>query len=312
MELIRGLRNIKKRHKGSVIAIGAFDGVHIGHQYVIKKAVAKAKKINAPAMIMTFAPHPEKFLSGAKNIALLISLKHRIELFASLGADFCLLVNFTNHIAKLSPEQFVEKILAKKLGAKYIFVGKNFLFGKGAKGDAIFLKKISKRYNIKVEIINLINYRKKPISSTSLRNLISKGNLRQAQRLFNRPVSILGTVVGGEEIGRSIGFPTANINPHHEAIPSSGVYAVLINFKNRIYKGVLNIGFRPSAKIEVHIFNFKKKIYGKDIHIDFVKKIRDEKIFSNRRIMKSQIRQDAEKAKEILKKARFENAKLYK
>lgn len=312
MELINGLRNLKKRHKGSIIAIGAFDGVHIGHQYVIKKAVVKAKKINAPAMIMTFAPHPEKFLSRTKYIPLLISLKHRIELFAELGADFCLLINFTKSIAKLSPGQFVEEILAEKLGARCIFVGKNFSFGKDAEGDADTLKKISKKYNIKVEIINLINYRKKPISSTSLRNLIRKGELKQAERLFNRPVSILGTVVGGEEIGRAIGFPTANINPHHEAIPPSGVYAVLANFKNRIHKGVLNIGFMPAAKIEAHIFNFKKRIYGQDMRIDFVKKIRDEKRFSNRELLLRQIKKDVKKAKGIFKKVQFENAKLYK
>jgi len=303
-----------------VATIGIFDGVHIGHQEIIKAVVRRAKKLSLKSVAITFDPHPLKVLEPKNAPPLLISLKHRLRLIKELGIDSCLVINFTKSFSLLDPETFVKNVLLDKLRVKELYVGENFCLGKARSGDASFLKEMGKKHGFAVHSVSFIKKNRVVVSSTQIRNLIIKGDLDTASRLLKRPVSVLGTVVKGAALGRELGYPTANINPHHEAIPPAGVYVIKIKLLNKQYGGILNIGRRPtltqllSARagltgrkaqeaeptIEAHIFDFKGRIYGKDIEVYFVKKIRDESKFSSKEKLISQIRRDEIKARKIL------------
>lgn len=308
MTVIRGFKNLKVNIKGSVIAIGVFDGVHLGHKEVITKVVGRAKLLNLKSVVITFDPHPLKALHPGSNIPSLISLKHRIRLIEKLGADILIIVKFTPSLSKLTPEEFVKRILVDKALIKEIFVSKNFYFGRGARGGVDTLKAFAEKFGFRVNVIKPLKIGGIVVSSTRIRKLISRGDIIKASRFLGRPVSVLGTVVRGLALARVLGYPTANVNPHHEVMPPEGVYAVMVRFGKSLLKGVLNIGTKPTfygsrdrePTIETHIFDFNKRIYGKDIEILFVKKIRDELRFKNPEDLTRQIRRDKESAKAIL------------
>lgn len=297
MKVIYGVSQIKK-FKKPVVALGVFDGVHRGHINILKGASHKARNIRGTSIVLTFWPHPQLQES-------LYSLEHRLRLIAEQGIDVCVVIKFNKKFARISATGFIKDILFKKFHAHYVYVGKNFRFGKGAKGDFKNLSKLSKIYNFKLKLFKVIKINNKPISSTYIRALIKKGDLRAAEELLSRPVSILGTVIKGSFLARKLGFPTANINPHHEVIPLSGIYAVRIIFNEKKFYGICYIGTNPTLKaqksihVEVHIFNFKKNIYGKDLEIQFVKKIRDEKKFASCQSLVKQVRKDILRVKEI-------------
>lgn len=312
MKIVRGLRGIKKLAKrSSVVTIGVFDGLHIGHKEIIEMVVKRAKKLNLKSVVLTFDPHPLKVLHSTSWIPSLLSLNHRIKLIEELGVDFLAVLNFTKTISNLSPEKFVKDILISKIGVKEIYVGENFYFGKGAEAGTDALKGLAERFGFGAEIVKPIRIGKDIVSSSLIRKLIMSGDIEKASKFLGRPMSILGTVVSGSRLARVLGYPTANINPHHEAIPPSGVYAVLARLKNRVFKGVLNIGTRPTfysprdpePTIEVHIFDFDERIYGKEIEILFIEKLRDEAKFKNRDELIEQIRKDEKLARAILREA---------
>lgn len=292
MKVIYGLKKIKKFGK-SVVALGVFDGVHRGHRVILKSAVKKARSIRGTSVVLTFSPHPQKEES-------LYSLEHRLRLIRELGIDVCVVINFNQKFAGISAENFIKNILIRKVGADYIYIGKNFKFGKNTKGNFKLLRRLSRIYNFKLEVFDVIRINNQPISSTYIRKLIKKGNLKTAQRLLMRPVSVLGTVIKGTSLATKLGFPTANIDPHHEVFPSSGVYAVKIIFEHQKLNGVCNIGTQDKKHIEVYIFNFKKNIYGRYLEIQFIKKIRDEKKFDSLQHLANQIRKDVLAAKKLL------------
>ena len=313
MRTFYSLNNFLKSATSSnrfAVTIGVFDGVHRAHKKIIASLGRKAKEKHLSTLVITFHPHPANILNAEKKVPLLISLKHRLRLLQELGADYALVLNFDKRMARMSADDFVEKIL-DKIYIGEIVVGKNFFFGKGKKGTLGILKKYSKRNKFGISAVNDIKSGQKTISSTWIRKLIIKGRLYPASRLLSRPVTVLGTVVKGEKRGRIIGFKTANIDPHHEAIPPSGVYAVKILLDKRIFCGILNIGIRPTFKesayeeaeptIEVHIFNFDNYIYGKDLEITFVKRIRTERRFKDIRSLVRQIQNDVKRAKYILR-----------
>lgn len=308
MQAIFGLHRVKKISTGSVITIGIFDGVHKGHQEIIKRAVKRARKAHYKSVVLTFYPHPARLLNKRETPALLISLKHRLSLMECLGADICVVINFNKRFSRFTAQEFVEKILVKKMNVKSIFIGQDFLFGRNAAGNVHLVKEMAKVYRFEVVVVKDVYHKGFKISSTYIRRLIEKGNLKKASRLLSRPVSILGTVVRGSSRGRLLGYPTANINPHHEAIPPTGVYAVVVKFKHCQYRGILNIGLRPTFKsnnkkteptIEVHIFNFNKNIYGQDLEIAFVERIRDERKFARKEDLIKQLKIDETKARNI-------------
>jgi riboflavin kinase/FMN adenylyltransferase len=313
MKIIQGINQIR-RFKRPVVALGVFDGVHKGHRSILKAAVLKAHRIKGTSIALTFWPHPQREES-------LYSLRHRLRLIGDLKIDVCVVINFNQRFRAISATDFIEDIVLSKIGAEYVFVGRNFRFGRNAKGDIRTLKQLSRIYGFKLKIFNVIKTRHKPISSTYIRTLIKRGGLSAAQKLLTLPVSILGTVIKGSFLGRQLGFPTANINPHHEVIPPQGVYAVRIILENKKFKGICYIGTKPTFKpyhrlamrvcnkaqitkhIEAHIFNFNKKIYGKDLEIQFIKRIRDEKRFKSAFELVKQVRIDILKTKEILNPA---------
>ncbi len=292
--------------KKSVVTIGVFDGVHIGHQAVIKKVVMRSRAIGARAIAITFDPHPMKLLSASHFVPSLISLKHRIRLIKELGIDSVTVLKFDRKMADITAEKFVKNILIKRFNTKEVFVGEDFRFGAGAEADANILKEIGRAYAIKVNIVKDVKKDGAVVSSSIIRQFVVRGEIDMASGLLGRSYSILGTVVGGAKLARVLGYPTANLNPHHEAVPPSGVYAVKIIFNKKTFKGVMNIGVKPTfydhghdkePAIEVHIFSFHSRIYGKDLEVLFVKKLRDEKKFKTQDELISQIKKDVKSSK---------------
>ena len=268
-----------------------------------------AKAIGAKSVVVTFDPHPLKVLSPGHFVPSLISVKHRVKLIKELGIDRVIVMSFNKKTALMPAEKFIKDIVIKNLNAKEIFVGEDFCFGKNAAGHAQTLKSIGKKEGIKVNIVQHVKKEGLVVSSSLIRKLIVSGQIDKASRLLGRAYSILGTVVGGSKLARKLGYPTANINPHHEAIPPSGVYAVRVRFKERLFNGVMNIGVRPTfyscgrdeePSVEVHIFDFSSRIYGKDLEILFVKKLRDEKKFKTIDSLIEQIKNDEALARKVL------------
>ena len=289
MKVIYGVKNIKKFRK-PVVAIGVFDGVHRGHREILESAFAKARSIKGTSIALTFWPHPQQEES-------LYSLEHRLKLIGGLGIDACIVINFNKKFSNIAALDFIKDILSKKLGASYIYVGRNFRFGKNAQGDSKTLEELSGIHDFKLKFFKISKINNQPISSSYIRALIKKGKLSEAQKLLTRPVSVLGTIIKGTSLGRKLGFPTANIDPHHEVIPPSGVYASGVIFKNKKFYGACFIGTKHKTKyaknnIEVYIFNFNKNIYGKKIEIQFIKKIRDPINFSSQAALAGQIKKD--------------------
>lgn len=302
MKVVFGIGKIKKiRH--SVVTLGVFDGLHLGHLRILKETVRYAKQIKGKSVVITFSPHPQRQLN-------LYSLDHRIRLFKKIGIDICIVIRFTDSFSRICASKFIKNFLIKKIHPNYIFVGENFTFGKDARGTSLLLKKYVDIYNFKLKIFPVYKLEGKVISSTYIRQLILAGRLNKAARLLGRPVSILGTVVEGSRLARYLGFPTANIKAHHEVLPPSGVYITRINFNNEKLKGICYIGGKPTFEmqnakrenrqntkhIEVHIFGFNKNLYGKDLEIQFIKKIRDEKKFASVQLLAEQVKEDMHRA----------------
>lgn len=312
MKVIRGINKLHLAPKSSVVTIGVFDGVHAGHSEVIGRAVRRAKELGLKSVVITFDPHPAKVLDHASEVPSLISLAHRIKLIESMSPDYLVVLSFSRPLASLPGDSFAKDILAARAGAGEVYVGDNFYFGKGAASGAPELGRLGRKHGFKVKVVPAVKIAGSRISSSSIRKLIAEGRLDEAEKFLGRPVSVLGTVVSGANLARELGYPTANINPHHEAIPPCGVYAVLVKYGQRLYKGVLNIGFRPTfyaprdreEAIEVHIFGFKDTIYGKDLEVFFVKRIRDEARFIDKEGLVRQIRADEMAALKILRKCR--------
>ncbi|NQT23299.1 MAG: bifunctional riboflavin kinase/FAD synthetase [Candidatus Omnitrophica bacterium] len=298
MKILYASRELPHINK-PMAAIGIFDGAHKGHQKLLSALVKRARYKNKKAVVITFSPHPYKILHPHKSPPMLFSLAHRLRILGNLGVDIVFVLRFTRRIASLSPEAFVERYLVKGLDIGELFVGDNFKIGHGRTGGLKQLKRFSAKYNFKLNVIPCRKINQKLISSTLIRKLLIEGNLKGAAARLGRRASILGTVVRGDRRGRIIGYPTANLDLHHEAVPPAGVYVVLVKYNGKNYKGVLNIGFCPTFKkrarertVEVHIFGFKKTIYGADLEIVFLKKIREERHFHNREHLRLQIKKD--------------------
>ena len=310
MKVIYGIGKIENRLRRPVVTIGIFDGVHLGHRFIIKQLIKKAKQIDGSSIVLTFDPHPRNILRPKNYLPLLISIKHRMKMLRSLGVDVCIVEEFSRCFYKLSPEEFVGRLLVKKIHPQQLFVGSGFTFGKDASGDIELLKKMSRLYNFNVKEILPVKIGKEIISSTSIRKLIQKGHLKQASRFLGRSVSVFGKVMTGKKEGRILGYPTANIYPCGEITPPVGVYATRVGFDKKRF---FSMAFLESkvhsnkqiqikrSNIEVHIFNFDKKIYGRYIEIEFLKKIRNIKKFSSPEELKKQIEKDEKAVKLFLK-----------
>ena len=294
--------NIKKKHKGSVIAIGNFDGLHIGHQKVLKEARQKAINKKLKFGLVTFEPVPTMFFNKNIKSHRINSLNQKIYFLKKLKLDFLIVINFNKAFSNLSAENFVTKILFEKLKSKYIFISKNFRFGRKRLGDIKTLKNFEKKYSYKILVTTPYKKKDKIVSSSLIRKIIQKGKIQEAEKLLGRPWSVEGEVIKGEQRGRIIGFPTCNIELNSYTLPKLGVYSVWVQINNLKKRGIANIGYRPtfngkSLLLEVNIFGIKRNLYKKILKIGFIKFIRAEKKFKNIKELKAQIKKDIISAK---------------
>ncbi len=309
------------------IALGNFDGIHRGHQMVVQPILQPAANFwevlakTAPGIeyeheakvcttVVTFNPHPQEFFSGHSR-TLLTPLPEKIAVLESMGVEQLILLPFNRELASLSPEAFVEKILIKELQAVQICVGEDFRFGKGRKGTAVDLSAIAQSFGVKVNIITLHTCKQERISSSSIRHALETGDINKANLLLGRPYSLMGTVVEGQKLGRTLGFPTANLDiPQEKFLPSFGVYSAQAVLSDKIsLDAVLNIGCRPtvggeSPTIEVHLLDWSGDLYGQNLTVNLQTLIRPEQKFPSLNALKAQISEDCQRAKQDLIKIR--------
>jgi riboflavin kinase/FMN adenylyltransferase len=305
MLLITDLSRITTKFTNTVLTLGNFDGLHLGHQELIKIVMKRARETGAASMVVTFRPHPLKVLAPEKCPPLISIYEEKIALFEKLGLDVLVKIPFTLDFSAMSPEDFTKKILCDLLGAKEIFVGYNYRFGKGRAGTVEILKKLGEEYGFVVREVEQISLDGEVISSTKIRKLLGEGRVERAARLLGRTYAITGIVVKGDGRGKGLGFPTANIAPKHSIIPASGVYAVRFFVREKLYDGIANIGVRPTfdedrLTIEVYILDFNEDIYGEEISLYFIGKIREERKFKSPDALIRQITADIRTAREML------------
>ena len=296
--------NISKKHKGSIILIGNFDGVHVGHQKLFKLANNYKKKFNLNLGVLTFEPMPKMFFNKDIKNFRISNIDQKNIILKKLGVEFVITQKFNKKFSKIKSDFFIKEILSKKLEAKYIFVSNNFKFGNKREGDVNQLIKNEKIYDYKIVKPQPLILDKKVISSTYIRSLLEKGNLKKANEALARNWSIEGIVQKGRQQGKKIGFPTCNIDIKDYVVAMPGVYVVKVNKKNskKPLKAIANLGYRPTFNqkkilLEVHIFNFSGNLYNKYLSVEFIKFIRKEKKFNNVNQLKKQIESDLKIAK---------------
>jgi riboflavin kinase/FMN adenylyltransferase len=296
--------NISKNHKSSIILIGNFDGVHLGHQKLFKLAKSYKKKYGLKIGVINFNPMPKMFFNKSLKNFRLSSIDQKVNLINNLGVDFIVTKKFDKTFSKTKSINFIKNILANKLKAKFIFVSNNFRFGNKREGDVKFLIQNEIKYNYQVIKPKPLLINKKIVSSSLIRNYLEDGYLEKANKLLDRKWSIDGIVQKGRQVGKKIGFPTCNIDIKDYVLAKPGVYAVRVLRKNNLkfLKGIANLGFRPTFNqkkilLEVHLFNFSGNLYNKHLSVEFFKFIRKEKKFKNINKLKSQIKFDLKIAK---------------
>ena len=294
--------NLNRKHRNGVIAIGNFDGIHLGHRKVINEAKKMAKKNKLPFGLMTFEPVPVMFFNKKIKNHRISSLEQKKGQLKKLKLDFLIIIKFNKNFSSLSAEEFIKKIIHKKTGCRFLYVSKNFRFGFKRKGNIKTLEKYGKQFNFKNKIVMPFKTRGKIISSTFIRKKIRKGQIEEVNKLLNRNWSIKGKVIKGQKRGRKIGFPTCNLRLNSYVIPRLGVYAVKVKTNNISNNGIANIGYRPtfngqSLLLETNIFGINKNLYNKVITVSFKKFLRAEKKFKSFEYLKKQIKIDIKQAK---------------
>ena len=296
--------DISKNDKRSIILIGNFDGVHLGHQKLFKLASSYKKKFNLKIGVLTFEPMPKMFFNKDIKNFRISSINQKNIILKNLGVDFIITQKFEKKFSRIRSDFFIKEILSKKLEAKYIFVSNNFKFGNKREGDVNQLVRNEKIYDYKVVKPQPLILNRKIISSTYIRSLLEKGNLKKTNKMLNRNWSIEGMVQKGRQQGKKIGFPTCNIDIKDYVIATPGVYAIKVKQKNsnKFLKGIANLGYRPTFNqkkilLEVHIFNFSGNLYNKYLSVEFIKFIRKEKKFKNVNQLRKQIQSDLKIAK---------------
>lgn len=283
------------------LAIGNFDGVHIGHQAILKRLTETAKEQGMISSVLTFEPHPREFFTPDLAPVRLASMREKLELFAECGVERTIVCQFDAHFASMGVRDFIEDVLRKSLDARVILVGEDFRFGARRAGSVQDLRNAGCR----VESLPEVRVDGARVSSTAVRNALAAGDLAQAKKLLGRDYSISGHVVHGDKLGRELGYPTANVQMHHDKPPLTGIYAVKLGgLENNDLPGVASLGFRPTVKrdgkptLEVHLFDFDGDIYGRHVHVKFLKKIRDEEKFPDLDALKRQIALDEQAARD--------------
>jgi riboflavin kinase/FMN adenylyltransferase len=306
MNVFAEIAELEKIQGPVTLAIGVFDGVHLGHQAVLNRARDDAAKMGGTPVAITFDPHPAKFLRPERAPRLLTSTPHKLRLFEKLGYQNALVIPFDAVTATTPAEEFLRSLHTACTALAGIVVGCGWMFGQGREGTVQLIRETGVRLHFDAVEIPSVLLDGEPVSSTRIRKAVESGDLPMAARCLGRPFEIMGTVVPGRQLGRTIGFPTANLRAHNEQFPPNGVYAVRAAFDNRTLPGVANIGVRPTVEsagerlLEVHLFDLEEDIYGKDLEVTFVRFLRSEQKFSHMQALKTQIAEDLALAKASL------------
>ena len=312
MEVIVGLHNLRPRHRGCVVTIGNFDGVHHGHRLLLDQLAEKAREFQVPSLLITFEPTPREFFRGAEVPARLTRFHEKITLLRDTALDRVLCLPFNERTANTSPEWIIDELLVRLLGTRYLTVGDDFRFGKGARGDFAMLAQAGQRHGFGVSRLSTLTLEGERISSSRIREVLAAGDFVLAQRLLGYPYFIAGRVVYGRQIGRTIGVPTANVPLHRYRAALEGVYVVTVEGLDRTYGGVANIGIRPTVQgkeplLEVHLFGYQGSLYGKRLRVVFRHRIREERAFPGLDALKAQIIEDMAAARGWLQARGFPN-----
>jgi riboflavin kinase/FMN adenylyltransferase len=314
-QLIRHAADFTLQSPGCVATIGNFDGVHRGHQVLLERVRLQAQARQLLSLVITFEPQPFEFFAREKSVARLTRFREKFYYLAQTRIDKVWVMRFNAVFAKLTAEEFIEKVLCEQMGVKHLIVGDDFRFGCARKGNVALLEKAGQGLGFTVEVMPSVCLEAERISSTRVRQALSAANHALAERLLGHPYCMLGRVVYGNQLGRVLGFPTANINLHRQVTPVRGVYIVrLQGIAKKGLPGVANVGIRPAIGgtrilLEVHVFDFAQNIYGKQVRVEFCEKLRDEEYYATLDLLKEQIAQDAAQARnyflqrsELLKK----------
>lgn len=306
MKRVVGLtESLQKNH--SIVTIGTFDGVHIGHQKIINRVINLGKEKGLKSVVLTFFPHPRMVLQKDSNLKLLNTIEEREAILTKLGLDQMVIKNFTKEFANLSARDFVKTVLVDALHAKYIIIGYDHKFGKNRSADIHDLKTFGKEFGFEVEEISAQDVEHVAVSSTKIRKALQEGDIETANAFLGNPFFLTGTVIKGKGLGKQIGFPTANIHiaVDYKLIPKDGVYVVKGIVKGKTISGMMNIGTNPTVdgkhhSLEVHFFDFDELIYGESIQIEFLKRLRNEQKFDSLKSLTDQLKKDRITAENLL------------
>ena len=306
MDILRSSPELSRLPGPLFLAIGVFDGVHRGHQAVISTSANHAESVNGTPVVVTFDPHPMRVLRPENAPHLLTATQHKIALIRDLGVTHLLVINFDKNFAATEPEDFVQQLVTYSRPLREICVGHEWSFGKGRRGNLDLLKKLGAQSSFNVVGIPPVKVNGAVVSSTAIRQSVESGDLEKAAEMLGRTYTILGTVVRGDNLGKKIGFPTANLSAHSEQFPPNGVYCAEAILDDAKFPGVINLGYRPTVSsekaervLEIHLFDFDRDIYGKDLEVRFVRYLRSEKKFENVDALVHQIELDVQQAREL-------------
>ena len=306
MRIIDDLTFTKEDFTSPAVTIGSYDGLHLGHQEIIKRVIEHARGEEGEAIVLTFEPHPVKFLYPQANFPLITSHRKKMMLLERFGVDCTINLPFTKTLAHMSGEEFIKEIIQKRITPRWVVVGFNFTFGQNRTGTPDELQKLGTHLGFSVEIVPPYTLNGDVVSSTRIRELIMRGNIKEANRMLGRDFIIMGKVIHGHARGKELGFPTANLEITSDLYPKEGVYAAIVTHEGKSYHGVVNIGTNPTFEdkafaVEVFLFNYQGDLYGEDLRVALVDRVRDEQTFPSPDALMQQMGKDVDRAKEILR-----------
>ena len=307
MEKVRNFNNLDSKIS-TVVTIGTFDGVHLGHQKILKRLINTAKETSLKSVVLTFFPHPRMVLQNDANIKLINTIEERSTILEASGLDYLCVQKFTKEFSRLTADDFVKKILVDQLRAKRVIIGYDHHFGRNRSANINDLRQFGELYGFEVEEISAEDVNEVAVSSTKIRKALDAGDIEKANTYLGYPFCLNGTVISGKNLGKQLQYPTANIkiDENYKLIPKQGVYVIKSDIENEPVFGMMNIGLNPTVStdavqhIEIHFFNFKADLYGKPLKIDMLHRLRDEKKFDSLTDLKLQLQQDEKESLQFI------------
>ncbi len=306
MELVRGMHNLRPRHRGCVATIGNFDGVHLGHQHMVSAVRGKASALGVPATVITFEPTPREYFEGPAAPSRLTRLREKLEALEACGVDRVVVLRFDDRMRGMSAPDFVDRLLVDGLGVRHLVVGHDFHFARRREGTVETLRSAGERHGFTVEEVDQFLVAGERVSSSLVREALNRGDLERATRLLGRPYRMAGRVRLGKKLGRTLGFPTANLALHRKVVPLWGIFAVRVSGAGLTdHPAVASLGTRPTVNgtdplLEVHLFDWDGSLYGRYLDVDFIERLRDEQKFESLNALVAQMHRDAAAARKVL------------